>query len=143
MGLLVLLNIMILSFIFLGKSNNGFRRDMHRPPPPGERMNERLGLNDDQKEIFESSRQKHIEFVKNLSQELEEASLAYYLHESKDELKDSLFADVILITDKIYKANDTHFNEVRSIFTDKQQPEMERFMSSILMRRGSRRMPER
>ncbi len=138
-GLLVLLNIIVLSFLLIGKKHNGPGPNKHNPERHGNHIKERFDFDDSQVKMFEISKSKHMELTKDLSSTLKEASLAYYNEESENTNKDSLYSDVMSITQKIYEANDTHFDEVRKICTAEQLPAMNDFIKGLLNRKGPRR----
>ena len=137
-GLLVLLNVIVLCFFLFSKQHRGPINGHHIPDRPGNDIKESFGFNDNQADLFEISKGKHVEESKSLSKELKDASLAYYKHSASIEIKDSLYANVESITQKIYVANDTHFNEVRNICTPDQLPQMDEFIKGLLTRRGTR-----
>ena len=56
--------------------------------------------------------------------ELKDASLAYYNYSAVNEIKDSLYSNIESITQKIYKANQNHFDDVRRIYMLEQLPEL-------------------
>ncbi len=143
-GLLVLLNVAILSYLFLNKQDNRPPRGPHNPEMRAMRIIERFDFDDTQIALFEKSKDKHVEKSKELYKQLEEASVAYYNHSEINATKDSLYAQVESITQLVYKANDIHFNEVRKICNQEQLSKMDEFIKSLVSNnkgpRGERRM---
>ena len=137
-GLLVLLNVIVLCFFLIGKQHIGPINGHHIPDRHGNNIKESFGFNDNQADLFEISKNKHVEESKSLSKDLKDASLDYYQHSESIETKDSLYANIQSITQKIYEANDNHFNEVRKICTADQLPQMDEFIKGLLNRRGPR-----
>lgn len=130
-GLLVLLNVIVLSFLFLGMNNHP-----NQGPPNREgtrnSLIEKFGFDENQINLFEISRTKHMELSRSHSKQLEEASIAYYNSSASNEIRDSLYSNVESMTQKTYKANSTHFEDVRNICTPEQLPEMDNFIKGLL-----------
>ena len=95
----------------------------------------------DQIKLFEISKTKHMKQSKSLSMELKDASLAYYNYSAVNEIKDSLYSNIESITQKIYKANQNHFDDVRRICNPAQLPEMDFFIKGLINRK--RPQPEK
>lgn len=112
------------------------QRNRHNPEQDRNSIIHRFSFDDNQVELFEISKTKHMEQSRSLAMELEDASLAYYNYSGVNEIKDSLYSNIEYITQKIYKANSIHFDDVRSICTPEQLPEMDLFIKSLLSRKG-------
>lgn len=137
-GLLVLLNVIILSFFLVGRKGD---HPPQRPPHPdmlSQRIIKSFDFNQDQVKLFELSKAKHMEESKMLFDDLEQASLAYYNTETEATVKDSLYSKVATITKEIYLANSIHFDEVRKICTPSQLPHMDSFIKALLGNKGPR-----
>lgn len=133
-GLLIALNIVVLSFLFVGE------RGPHDRPDKGPKISiyEKFAFTDNQKELFDISRAKHMEQSKNLARQLEDISIAYYRIKADNQVKDSLYSSIVSISQKIYEANDNHFNEIRKICTVDQLPEMDEFIKGLIRGKGHR-----
>ncbi len=129
-GLLVLLNVITLCFLLIG-----MQRNHHNPEEGRKSIMNRFSFNGNQIKLFEISKTKHMKQSKSLSMELKDASLAYYNYSAVNEIKDSLYSNIESITQKIYKANQNHFDDVRRICNPAQLPEMDFFIKGLINRK--------
>ena len=141
-GVLSIVNIGLLIFLFIGipkgPGPNGFRNK-----DKAERfIQEKFGFDDEQMSEFQTSKTKHMQNAKDLEIVLENLSRSFYMV-SNDEERDSLMKSINEVSAKIYMNNVTHFDEVRSICTADQIPEMENFINGLLMQNGKGRRNEK
>jgi len=130
-GLLVLLNIAILAFMFFG----------NKPHPPhkgkmskGDKfIQKRFNFNDEQMKVFKASKQKHTNSTTAVAKSLVDASKAYYLLDvNKTTEKDSMLNEMLLMSKDIFLANDQHFQEMRDNCNPDQLHELDNFINSLL-----------
>ena len=139
-GLLVVLNVLVLSFVVLKKP--------HRPNFPPERhplekdLLHRMKLGDDQLATLEKSKETYKAKSRNLHQELNEVSIQYYSANIEDSVRENAHRKIIDLTDEIYQVNLDHFEELRSLCTPSQIEIMEEFIEALI-RRKDRRPPQR
>lgn len=128
--ILAVINIVLIASIFFRK----------RPP---HRLNEkkaesviqkRFSFDDNQMNAFKESKNKHKEKSKELESSLEKISAEFYT--SSSIVNEHLLDSILIITEDIYKLNDTHFDEIRSICKKDQLPEVEEFIIQHISRRS-------
>lgn len=135
-GALLLLNLALLGFMF--------SRKQHTPPPrPAGHMErqkaiDKLNFDTEQLKLFNKSRDKHREAIKELNPRLRSTSLDYYMFQGSPDKLDSLFAKADNINDEIYKINKLHLEEVRSICNREQLENFDPFVASLLQSRSKR-----
>lgn len=135
-GLLVLLNIVVLGYIFL---NNP-----HKPKSPPDRhpmekdLLARLNLKADQIKILENSKDQYIEQSRQLNEKLNETSIRYYNANIEDSIRIELHDEILDLTDKIYQVNLKHFDELRSLCSPDQIEIMEEFIEALIRRKRHR-----
>jgi len=130
-GLLVLLNIGIIAFMF--SSRKPPHRHIDNKDKSEKLVQKRFNFDEDQMNRFRSSKEKHESKTTEISKALAESSRAYYQIKASDlEKKDSMRNEILLLSNEIYLANDQHFQEMREICRPDQLHELENFINSIL-----------
>ena len=133
-GILFVLNLglMYMSFFGLKSDNKG--------PGPGFGqenadlfIKSRFGFDEDQMKSFKESKSTHGKSLRPVNKQLQELSRSYYLSYDKDnEIQDSILSEIQKLDVEIYKINSRHFAEVALICTEKQKPELNNFIRSLV-----------
>jgi len=129
-ALLAILNIALMVFLWSSKSHH---KGPHRDSPRGGEafIQQRFGWDDAQLSLFVKSKKEHGELMKPAQKQLFEVSRMYYLE--TDTAKQSILNDRVLsITEEIYQINQKHLNDIRSICTPAQLPEVENFIDHLV-----------
>lgn len=114
---LVILNIVSLSFIWNGKDHD---RGDHHPPKVEKYLGRRLNLNDEQIKVFKKSRREHFKNTAVLMEDIAKirSQLAGKIEE---EASDSLLNLIASNYRKLEKLNHEHFRRLRSVCNDEQK----------------------
>ncbi len=131
---LLILNIVLLVFIFTGK-NQG-------PHPPrhdvteAERLRiakEVLGFNEAQMKGFEKSKEDHGKRMKPLHEALRKTSEEYYhLSVEEDARRSTLLQEISEANIAIYRSHTIHFDELRALARPDQRDTVEEFINGLL-----------
>ena len=135
-GLLLILNIIVLSFLAFRKPP---RPGLHPQNHPMEKdLLENLELSEEQQNAFEKSKDNYIQKSKLLNEDLNNTSIKYYSASIDDSTRVVIHNDILDLTDKIYQTNLEHFDDLRSLCTPRQIEKMEEFINTLIKRRNVR-----
>ena len=137
-GVLSIINIGLLIFLFLGIPKGPGPEGFRSKEKAEQFIQEKFDFDTDQMSKFSESKANHMQNAKDFEIELENLSRSFYMV-SNAAKRDSLLKSINDISAKIYINNVTHFDEVRSICTPEQMPEMEKFINGLLMQNGKGR----
>lgn len=113
---LVILNVISLSFIWNGRDHH----DSHRPPKVEKYLGKRLNLSEDQITLFKKSRGEHFEKTSGLTSEI--SRLRSQLAQNIDEeASDEILTSIASKYRELEKLNHEHFRRLRSICDDQQK----------------------
>lgn len=145
---LVVLNIVILLFMFLGRG-----KGHHRPPhdnmnqegPHGVFDHSILGYDDQQLVSFEKSRTLHHSQIDSLLQLLDTKSNDYYksILDQTTHDRTILISEIDSINHQIYRVNLEHFESLKSICRPDQLGNLEIFISHLLKQNDNGRKPKK
>lgn len=116
-ALLVLLNLVLMTFLYLGKPN---------PPKhkqPKDIIIEKLGFDKSQKEEFKTLIIEHRKNVKNLQDEIAHYKTILYqeINKNKTNINDSISAIIGLKFQELEKVHFNHFLEIKNICKEEQK----------------------
>lgn len=130
-GLLLMINLGLLSFFFIRKGP-----PHHHGSDKGKaQIKKTFNFDDNQMIAFEESRAEHKDKSKTLTRNLHEVSKVYY--STADKVKQAALLDSITtISRQIYLANDEHFSDIRTICRPDQEKHMGKFINTLINRKG-------
>lgn len=135
-GLLLILNIIVLSFLAFRKPPGiNFHPEHH---PLEKDLLDNLGLSQDQLNAFEESKENYKQKSRMLNEELNNTSIQYYKASIGDSTRVNIHTDIMNLTDKIYQTNLEHFDELRGLCTPNQIEKMEEFIGALIKGRDAR-----
>lgn len=130
---LLLLNIALLAFFFLAPPPH-----MNRGNGPSKGIGKNmLNLDDEQKDLFQASANKHQRLMESLSKDQADLLNAYFdnlITFTDQSQKDSLLSNFTNVEAQKLELTYEHFEEVKEILTDDQLENFEKFISELLNR---------
>jgi hypothetical protein len=130
-GVLSVVNIGLLIFIFLGIPKSPGPNGFVDKEKAEKFIQEKFGFDETQMIEFRKSKSDHLQHAKELEMNLENLSRSYYTVDNPEQ-RDSILNRISEISRNIYENNVIHFDQVRSICTPDQLPEMEHFINGLL-----------
>lgn len=119
---LVIINLILVTVVFIGGK--------HHPPRHHNEKQiiiERLGLNNDQIDIFEYSIEQHIHAIQKQEKELKRLKKELYLTLKTDDVgrEKELLKELMVVKKEIESIHLNHFKEIKSLCTDEQLPKFD------------------
>jgi len=133
-GILALINIGLLIFLFVGRPQAHGPEGFKGKDRADQFIQKKFGFDQDQMKSFSKSKVIHRNVNQDLQTKLDQISQSFYLNESPDEdpIRDSILSEINLVSNEIYRNNANHFDEVKSICKPEQLPELKKFIRSLL-----------
>lgn len=138
---LALINIGLVFIIMTGPPKHGGPGGFKSLKEAESHIQEKFGFDENQMKSFRESKEKHQKSSGELHEQLDELSGTFYMSDDAQDqdLRDSLLQEINEVSEKIYLNNSRHFDEVRTICSRDQLPELEHFISSLLKPRTNKR----
>lgn len=142
--ILLILNLLLLGFIFLHKPAH-----RHGPPPLQFKVTEQLKLDSNQNESFLNSAEKHVARINEIDKDQADILRVYFsrLYDNSQTKTDSIFQRVISLEQKKIEATYNHLAEVKGLLREDQFENFEAFINHMLNvilgeRKKIRRLPK-
>lgn len=137
--LLLIINVILLALFFFGGG---------RPKPPVSdadakaKILQHFQFDAEQMAAFERSRATHRAAYRTLDKELTQLGKAYYLSTDDTQAKQVMLDSILVVSQRIYEANDQHMREIRAICKPDQLPKMDRFIANLMRQTSGKRPRE-
>ncbi len=128
-GILVLVNLALLGFIFFEETIKTTLRKANAES----NIRRAFGFDEAQMQGFQQSRYTHRENHQKLMEQLNTLGRSYYLTPLPAD-KATILDSILHTSQQIYLINDQHFSEIRALCDPQQAEHMEEFIRNIMLR---------